>query len=804
MPMVNLPINFVKVTIRSKQALLLAVMFVTATALIWTVPNYISRRPSAYSVNPAKKEQQGCCSNLPAIPRRMIGTYYTTEDGFQSTLILNNKGLNQIMVTPILHSQNGQTFAASPVAVGGHSAPEVDLNTMASIAGQQFRSGSFEFTYEGRMLEVGGGLRIVNAEKSLIFDEQMLEPGMKFPSARLEAVYALPFEDSRVSVIVTNTSAQPILVNGDAIFVGANGHHPIQSQLGPYQTQVVDLPHGLVKKASAGAVSLNHNGGKGALLAKIHLQDADRGYSEAVNFANPGGKTTERHGTGLRLGSVNNDPLKPVTAVRNIGDSATIVTATVPYSKQNGDTGTISLPQVSLAPGEIKLLNTSNSQLRRNDFDTAGLEIKYTGAPGSVIASATSVSQSGNQVFAVPMKDPKGGLSSTGGYPWFIEETSSTVVFIKNVTNEPQEFILNIFYPGGRWGLKSSSLAPNQTLAVDVRKLRDTQEKGVEGNAIPPDATSGHVSWGVLGGKDKVLIGRAQTVDFNKGLAATYECQCLCSYAYSNSMMTPANVTLNPGDIQDFTIASFYYDCFGYQLCLNETNFYGAEYSSGDPNVATFEYPIRVTAIGPGTAGVTVTFPRYGISNGCEGQDPSSGQCNCTNYPVDAYAGTVITVNCTIPEGENTSPGEWDLTGTRKDWFMILKPHLSKWAGRKIYELGEKPANEIPDSTDKCWFQGSDYPAFKTVTNPPDKFWTVRTTNEWGPDNIGYPSQAVKYYRGFTNPPKVPCGTRFLQKMYINCDTEKRYYAQSTIGADIGTDTVSSTSAGLTETRNWL
>src|SRR5262249_24888577 len=157
----------------------------------------------------------------------------------------------------------GQTFTASPVAVGGQSSSKVDLNLLASIAGPRFRSGSFEFTYEGRLPEVGGGLRIIDAEKSLIFDEQMLEQGMKFPSPQLEAVYAVPFDDSQVNVIVTNTTAQPILVNGDAIFAGANGHHPIQSQLGAYETQVVNLPPGLVKKASAGAVSLSHNGGKG-------------------------------------------------------------------------------------------------------------------------------------------------------------------------------------------------------------------------------------------------------------------------------------------------------------------------------------------------------------------------------------------------------------------------------------------------------------------------------------------------------------------------------------------------------------
>jgi hypothetical protein len=616
MRILDLPVNFVKFSIRSKRSPLLAVAIVSVMAILLAVSIFVAKRSSAHGVNSTKTKQQGCCANQPAIPRRMVGTYYTTEEGFKSTLILNNKGPNQIVVTPIQHSQNGQTFTASPVAIGGQSSLEVDLNLLASIAGPQFRSGSFEFTYEGRLLEMGGGLRIVDSEKSLIFDEQMLEPGMKFPSPQLEAVYAVPFEDSEVSVIVTNTTAQPISVNGDAIFVGANSHHPVQGNLGPYETQIVNLPPGLVKKASADAVSLNHNGAKGALLAMIHLQDANRGYSEAVNFTNPGGKTTERHGAGLRLGSVNNDPLRPVIAVRNLGDSATTVTTTVPYSKQNGDTGTIALPQVSLAPGEIKLLNTSNPQLRPNDFDTAGLEIKYTGAPGSVIASASSVSLSGNHVFALPMKDPQGGLSSTGGYPWFIKDTSSTVVFIKNVTNEPQEYILNIIYPGGRWWTNVRTLAPSQTYALDVRKLRDTQEKGAEESVIPLDATSGHVSWSMRGKQNKVLIGRAQTVDFSNGLASTYECQCVCGISWGNeARILPGSVSSFPGDVGTFQIQTKYVDChgneWGWITLDNQFLNYFVTYSSDDPSVATFAAPAVGTAIAPGSTFLRASWTEY-------------------------------------------------------------------------------------------------------------------------------------------------------------------------------------------------
>jgi len=609
MRIVSLLSNSVKFSIGSKRSLFLAVIAVSIAALAFVVHRFAPPLSSASGLNSGKpNKQQGCCNNASPTLRRMIGTYYTTENNFKSTLVLNNKGPNQIVVTPILHSQNGKTFTASPIAVGGESSSEVDLNALASIAGPQFRSGSFEFTYEGQMLEMGGGLRIVDAEKSLIFDEQMLEPGMKFPASQLETVYALPFDSAKVSVIVTNTTSQLLAVQGQATFAGSIVRFPVIRILRPHETSVVDLPPGIVKKAGAGAVSINHNGLKGALLAMIHLQDADRGYSESVSFTNPGAKTTERQGAGLRLGSVNNDPLKPVIAVRNIGDSATTVTATVPYSKQNGDTGTLSLPQVSLAPGEIKLLNTSNPRLKQNDFATAGLEIKYTGAPGSVIASATTVSQSGDHVFALPMKDPQGGLSSTGGYPWFINGSSSTVVFIKNTTNEPQQFHLDIVYPGGRWGSNLKTLAPGQTTAFDIRKIRDAQEVGSEGNTIPPDAATGHIAWKLRGVRDKVLIGRAQTVDLVNGLASTYECQCTCGGGFYEARLLPGSVTGVPGDTTSCIAQQRDSTCNGGVMSWYNVGVGTVSFSSDNTSVATIDSSGVGAAVAPGATNLRATW----------------------------------------------------------------------------------------------------------------------------------------------------------------------------------------------------
>jgi hypothetical protein len=590
-----------------KKAVWLSTIILLAGLSITLAAKFRSLEKPALATTGAKA-QQGCCATVPATLRRMIGTYYNTEDGFQSSLVLNNKGPNVIAVTPILHGKNGQTFTAAQVFVKGESSLNVDLNAIANNAGSHFKSGSFEFTYQGRMMEMGGGLRIVNAAKSLIFDEQLLEPGMKFSSPNLEAVYAIPSDKADAAVIVTNTTTQPLSLNGTATFVGAGGHHPINGTLGAYETSVINLPNGLVKQFTAGAVSITHNGAKGALLTMVHVWDKDKGFSAAVNFADPAqGKTTQLHGAGLRLGNVNGSALKPVIAVRNIGNAATTVTTRVPHTKQDGSTTTITLPQTSLAAGETKLINTTHPGLGQTDIATAGIEIEYTGAAGSVIAAAHSASTDGNHVFTLPLKDPQGGMSSTGGYPWFINEQGSTVVFIKNTTTEPQKFHLDVIYPGGRWGANLRTLAPGQTLALDVRAIRDSQEKGVEGNPIPLDASAGHVSWSAYSRGKKTLIGRAQTVEFRKAMASTYECQCPCNASYVNARLLPASISGFPGDTQQFLAQQQNMDCFGNLTAWFDVNAAGG-FSSDNASVATVNSSGLGTALAPGTTNIRASW----------------------------------------------------------------------------------------------------------------------------------------------------------------------------------------------------
>ncbi|MGH9767831.1 MAG: hypothetical protein ACREAB_10395, partial [Blastocatellia bacterium] len=299
-------------------------------------------------------------------------------------------------------------------------------------------------------------------------------------------------------------------------------------------------------------------------------------------------------------------------------------------------------------------------QLRRNDFATAGLEIKYTGAPGSVIASASSVSQSGNHVFALPMKDPQGGLSSTGGYPWFINGSSSTVVFIKNTTNEPRTFTIDLVYAGGQWGSGLKTIAPGQTFKLDVREVRDSQMKGSAGNTMPLDAVVGHVNWSVRGkGGNKTLIGRAQTVDFSNGLASTYECQQCCPRNFFDSRLEPGIVSGLPGDQQQFLPVERTEDCFG-NIWDWDGPYASVSFGSDDYGVATINSGGLGTALYPGSTSIRASWESvryFKDPNGTCLEEPAPTDCasSCTVQAANITINSVESNHAEIHGGETAT-----------------------------------------------------------------------------------------------------------------------------------------------------
>jgi hypothetical protein len=288
-------------------------------------------------------------------------------------------------------------------------------------------------------------------------------------------------------------------------------------------------------------------------------------------------------------------------AVRNIGEVETEVSATIPLGR-NGKVNNIKLPRLSLAPGEMKLFDTSDVRWRKIDSDgIAGLEIEYTGTPGSVVVSTMSVAPSGDKVFPLLMRDPQTNPSSSGDYAWYAENEYATTVYIKNVSEKEQTFRFDIVYKQGIWGSNLRKLAPHETYAFNIKQIRDAQLKGSEGNTIPLDAERGHVYWTIFGSAEKALIGRAEMVDYSGGIASTYECGCPCSVinqntGYFDSRAVPLTEDHHePGGTRLYKAQQQDKNCFGGGASWFDVTT-SIEWSTSDPNIATVDGVGTVTA----------------------------------------------------------------------------------------------------------------------------------------------------------------------------------------------------------------
>lgn len=173
------------------------------------------------------------------------------------------------------------------------------------------------------------------------------------------------------------------------------------------------------------------------------------------------------------------------------------------------------------------------------------MEIAFDAAPGALIAQLTSVDQSGDYAFEVPIKDPAAlGEFPEGLYPWTLENRVVSTLHLKNFTDKKQLARVEIRFEGGTYSPRMLVLAPHQTMAIDVRKLRDSKVPDEYGHVIPASVTHGQVWWGqrTLG----TMIGRNEEVNVTHGIASSFSCaQMCCGPTRSQFQMAPSSATMS-------------------------------------------------------------------------------------------------------------------------------------------------------------------------------------------------------------------------------------------------------------------
>lgn len=558
-------------------------IFTAATLLVLAVSNlpfsWVEQPASAKilktstSINsssrPSKRFRPLTRSATPGPPHVLPGSYYNLQDNLSTTLILNNKGPEPLDVQPTLFNLDGVRLDVPLVTVNGTSFRTIDLREWAA-AGAGFDEGSLQLVHYGMDMQLGAQIKIVDQERSLIFDEQLM--ANMAMSSRLEGVWWLPSYECNIRLALSNTTnsslTSTVLING----VPSVQDSPLTIELAPHQTRIInsetfrERAKGIWRKT--GGISISHDGAPGALLARGFIDQPSSGFSSLIEFSDPAmAHSSKLNGGGLRL-TAEHQKLTPVVVARNLGTTDSDVSGAMPYTASDGCTAIMPLPLIRLAPGEIESIDVERAlrsrQINIEQVKSAGLEFTYSSEPGSVFIAAQSVSSDGNQVFRLPMVDAAAQPSSTGGYPWSINGSSSTFVYITNATDSPQQYVLQLNFEGGGVfapGLKS--VEPQQTDVIDVRSLRDEQVKDEHNQTIPMAATRGQVQWSIEGPENLMLIGRAEQADLVKGMSSSYACVNCCPASCAATWLDPGSVTGGIGDTTQFGAMQQNEDCFG-------------------------------------------------------------------------------------------------------------------------------------------------------------------------------------------------------------------------------------------------
>ena len=175
----------------------------------------------------------------PEIPQRHVlaASYYSLKNKLSATLMLNNKSPQPMDARLTLFSLGGERLEVPAVTVEGVSHRMVDLRDYAS-AGSAFEEGSLQVVYYGKPLQMGAQVSLVDAEHSLISDEQLTYP-VQSASARRSGVWRLPSRTCDVRLVLSNVSNEQITINTNADRQPALAEG--QLTLMSHETRVVNL-----------------------------------------------------------------------------------------------------------------------------------------------------------------------------------------------------------------------------------------------------------------------------------------------------------------------------------------------------------------------------------------------------------------------------------------------------------------------------------------------------------------------------------------------------------------------------------
>jgi hypothetical protein len=488
------------------RVVLLSLFLIFSLATFWIF--FASLSPSgAQTTKDSTTASQAKVENLNFL---IAAPYWSVENGFVSTIEMKNYHVTDpLTVTPILYPVDGPEIVLTPITLNPSETRLLNINDALASYGKNFTVGAAELKYNQLTEGVfGANLTVVNAPRSLIYNFQFRLPET---TSRLEGLWWFYDKNTDGFIAVQNTGDKNVSVV-PTIYIRQRPYHLDLIQLGPHKTKIIELRRELRKlqadDVSAGGITLEASQ-SGAVIAGGGLSSPDIGFSAPLRMDDLEMQTMRAkrlgqtlHALGVMIGA--DDPMmsmglpssarmNPIINLRNVSRKTIQVTPVFRYQAGN-TTKTFALKAIQLNAQELQrvdLLPYWQSGQIPSRVSSGSLELSYTGKSGSLLASVSSVDQTGSYVFDAKI-DNKLASGFHGEY-WSTEGDNDTSITIKNITDKPATAWVSLQYDEGRgdYELPPLVLQAGESHMIDLKMLQQEGMPGASNELLPKTAVFG-------------------------------------------------------------------------------------------------------------------------------------------------------------------------------------------------------------------------------------------------------------------------------------------------------------------------
>jgi len=756
-----------------------------------------------------------CCGgDATSAPRELDFPYYSLRDGFSSTLNLVSASPKPIDLTIAFRSKTGQTLLAPPLTIQPQAKLALDLRkvltAMSADTTGEFAEGSVAVFFEGTIMPVVGQVTITNPATGLVHESEMVEndPGRSDIPASLNSGWWDLASGRDATVMVSNTSGDTAMADVFLDFQGER-HASAAITLLQHETKTLSVTALLgdlgvsPSEAPEGGISIVARGSNPKLIAQGKVFDAVTGFSTTLDFPDPARQMKSAlHASGVPIGSpTEHSPFAgmgnfvPRVVARNLLGTAQSVTITLEYPAGKfglrgdeefdgeGGEGTETL---TLGPFPIEPYGTQDISLIAAmgqlplPLPYCSIRIQHSGSPGTLVAQVSAVDSRQNLVVDSRVANEGDGWAGSGANPWRLDNETESILFLTNMSGKDARIGFNVAAADISYDLTHLRLAPHETRAIDLRKLRDAQLEDFKGNKIPVDATDGSVNWIRL---DNVpVMGRLVVIEHHKGVATNFDCptaQCPPGLTSVSSSQDSAPYLV--GQSNQHTATAVFTDANYFPHPYSVTTDPSTTWSSNATRIATVNNTTTkglVTGVAGGTATITprycdYTYRWFVAEQMCVAVDTCLSGPNPHNVVQITGPNTVWWFNGQTPSGYATTITLTALPsgGTSYSWSLLAGTDKAVLSGQSANTV-KLTGNDLSTTSGDVTVQVS--VTISGGTKPVSKNITVRGPYKLVPLTPPYTDNADST-RGYSTIARYEIQDNFSTRLPSNVDANEQW-----------------------------